>query len=80
MSNKSNKSSDKTSNERMNSARSKHRPKKPVKVYMQGEPLAPWREMIHEVIFEADTPLGKWFDVGLIIAIVASIIAVMLDS
>ena len=76
----SDKSSNKTSNKRINSVHSKRHLKKPVKVYMQGEPLAPWREMIHEVIFEADTPLGKWFDVGLIIAIVASIIAVMLDS
>jgi voltage-gated potassium channel len=56
------------------------RQKKPVKIYMQGEPLSPWRESIHEVIFEADTPAGKWFDVGLIIAIIASVLAVMLDS
>lgn len=46
----------------------------------QGEPLSPWREKIHEVIFEADTPLGKCFDVILIILIFASVIAVMLDS
>ena len=32
--------------------------KKPVKVFMQGEPLSPWRENIHEIIFEADTPAG----------------------
>lgn len=50
------------------------------KTYMQGEPLSPWRELIYEVIFEADTKAGKWFDVGLIIAIVASVILVMLDS
>ena len=31
------------------------------------------------IIFEADTP-AKWFDVGLIIAIICSVIAVMLDS
>ena len=37
------------------------------------------RELIHEVIFEADTPAGKWFDVVLILSIVASIAAVMAD-
>lgn len=39
-----------------------------------------WKKRIHEVIFEADTPSGKVFDVGLMIAIVASIVAVMLES
>lgn len=53
---------------------------KPVKKYMQGEPLAPWRESLHEIIFEAETPAGKWFDIVLIIAIAASILVVMLDS
>lgn len=46
----------------------------------EGEPLAPWREKIHEVIFEADTFWGKTFDVVLIISIFASVLAVMLDS
>ena len=54
--------------------------KKKIKTYSQGEPLAPWREKLHEVIFEADTPAGKMFDILLIIAIVASVMAVMLDS
>jgi len=54
--------------------------KKPLKIYMQGEPLSPWREHIHEVIFEAETPAGKLFDVILIIAIIASVLAVMLGS
>ena len=53
---------------------------KKVKRYSQGEPLAPWREKIHEVIFEADTPAGKYFDITLILAITLSVIAVMLDS
>ncbi len=39
-----------------------------------------WRMMLHEVIFEADTPAGKAFDVLLIISILASVVAVMLDS
>lgn len=39
-----------------------------------------WREKLHEVIYEADTTAGKWFDVILIILIVLSLILVMLDS
>lgn len=39
-----------------------------------------WRMVLHEVIFEADTPLGKGFDVLLIVSILASVAAVMLDS
>ncbi len=38
------------------------------------------REKIFEIIFEADTPMGKWFDILLIIAIIASVIIVMLES
>jgi len=39
-----------------------------------------WRMKLHEVIFEADTPAGKWFDVLLILAILISVVMVMLDS
>lgn len=39
-----------------------------------------WKAFLHEVIFEADTPAGKGFDVLLIISILASVLAVMLDS
>jgi voltage-gated potassium channel len=35
---------------------------------------------MHEVIFEADTPAGKAFDVLLILCILGSVLAVMLDS
>ncbi len=38
------------------------------------------KHRIHEIIFEADTPLGKLFDVVLLIAILASIVIVSLDS
>ncbi|MGD8961907.1 MAG: ion transporter [Desulfobacterales bacterium] len=41
---------------------------------------SPWRLKVHEVIFEADTPAGKWFDVLLIMAILTSVLLVMLDS
>ena len=39
-----------------------------------------WRLKLHEVIFEADTPAGKWFDVLLILSILVSVVLVMLDS
>jgi voltage-gated potassium channel len=38
------------------------------------------RNKIHDVIFEADTSSGKWFDIILLFAIVLSVIIVMLDS
>lgn len=41
---------------------------------------APWRNRIHEIIFEADTKAGKAFDVTLLVLIVFSIILVMLES
>ena len=39
-----------------------------------------WQSRLHEVIYEADTPQGKLFDVILLIAIIASIVFVMLES
>jgi len=39
-----------------------------------------WRQTLHEIIFEADTSVGKWFDVILILSIALSVVAVMLDS
>ena len=41
---------------------------------------APWRERLRVLIFEADTPAGKAFDVALLIAIVASVSVVMAES
>ncbi len=46
----------------------------------ENPPLSPWREKLRVTIFEADTPAGKAFDVGLLVAIVLSVLAVMLDS
>jgi len=40
----------------------------------------PWRDILFEVIFEADTPAGKWFDIVLIATILLSVLTVMLDS
>lgn len=42
--------------------------------------MQPWRARMHEIVFEADTPAGKAFDVGLLIAIVLSALTVVLDS
>lgn len=38
------------------------------------------RERLHEIIFEADTPLGKWFDIALLILILFSVITVSLET
>ena len=39
-----------------------------------------WKHRLHEIIYEADTKEGKFFDVVLLFLIIASIIVVMLDS
>ncbi|WP_111707803.1 ion transporter [Lutibacter citreus] len=39
-----------------------------------------WKDKLHEIIYEADTDKGKWFDIILIITILISIILVMLES
>jgi voltage-gated potassium channel len=41
---------------------------------------AGWRFKLHEVIFEADTAAGKAFDVVLLLCILLSVIAVLLES
>ncbi|MEZ4872077.1 MAG: ion transporter [Bdellovibrionales bacterium] len=38
------------------------------------------REKLHEIIFEAETPSGKFFDVALLWAILASVFVVLLES
>ncbi|HET9225638.1 MAG TPA: ion transporter [Thermoanaerobaculia bacterium] len=47
---------------------------------METPPRSPWRHRLHEIIFEADTPAGKAFDVTLLVAILASILVVVLES
>jgi voltage-gated potassium channel len=39
-----------------------------------------FRDRLYEIIFEADTKAGKWFDIVLLLLIVISIIVVMLQS
>ena len=38
------------------------------------------RKRVYRIIFEADTPSGKLFDVALLVAIVTSVVVVLLDS
>ena len=38
------------------------------------------KQRLYDIIFEADTPAGKFFDVALLLLIVASILTVMLES
>jgi len=38
------------------------------------------RQRLHEVITEADTPAGRWFDIILLIFIMASVLIVILES
>lgn len=42
--------------------------------------LKPWQNQLHEIIFEADTPAGKWFDIVILYLILLSVTAVMLES
>jgi voltage-gated potassium channel len=39
-----------------------------------------WQARLHEVIFEADTPAGRMFDIALLSAILLSVLAVLLES
>ncbi len=39
-----------------------------------------WRSKIFKIIYHADTPAGKWFDILLIIAIAVSVFIIILDS
>ncbi|MBC8147708.1 MAG: ion transporter [Bacteroidetes bacterium] len=44
------------------------------------KPVIGWKLKLHDIIFEADTPAGKAFDIALLIFILSSIVVVMLDS
>lgn len=39
-----------------------------------------WRSHLYKTIFEADSSIGKYFDIALILTIILSVIVVMLDS
>lgn len=44
------------------------------------KPKKGWKDKVHEIIYEADTPKGKWFDIILFILIIISVLLVMLES
>jgi len=44
------------------------------------KPLSPLRARLHEIIFEADTPAGKAFDVLLLVTILVSVLVAMLET
>ncbi len=46
----------------------------------ESESKTPLKDRVRIIIFEAHTPAGKAFDVGLIICILVSVLAVLLDS
>ena len=46
----------------------------------KNKPGSNWRHKLHEVLYEADTPIGKLFSIILFITILASIVLVMLES
>lgn len=47
---------------------------------ISAKPRAAWRDTLYRIIFEADTPAGKAFDIILVICIIASVLTIMLDS
>lgn len=47
---------------------------------IQKRTKANWKGRLHEIIYEADTPAGKAFDIALLLVIVISVVLVMLES
>jgi voltage-gated potassium channel len=39
-----------------------------------------WRHSLYQIVYQANTPAGKGFDIALIILILASVLTIMLDS
>lgn len=44
------------------------------------KPNKGWKNRVHEILYEADTPLGKWFDITLFVLIIFSVVLIMLES
>lgn len=51
-----------------------------MQIDVEERPSSDWRSRIHEVIFEAETPAGRIFDIAVICLILLSVAAVMLES
>jgi len=45
-----------------------------------GPPPQPWRQRLHRVIWESDTPAGRLFDEVVVVAILVSVAVVLVDS
>jgi voltage-gated potassium channel len=59
----------------------KHKTAGSVRLRLAQRPETPgWKQTLYDVIFEADTPAGRWFDIALLIAILASITIVSLET
>jgi voltage-gated potassium channel len=56
------------------------RPYVPQSPESYGKPPPGLRRHLYDIIFEADTPAGRRFDIGLVCAIMLSILVVVLDS
>jgi len=53
---------------------------RPFHTAKEEKPLTPKRQLLYEIIFEADTTAGKAFDVALLVTIIMSVLAVLLES
>ena len=42
--------------------------------------LAPWQQRLHQIVFEADTPAGRAFDLTLVVVILAATVTAMLET
>ena len=42
--------------------------------------MKPWQHKLHKIIYEAETPAGKMFDLALLVAIVLSVLSVVFES
>lgn len=45
-----------------------------------GRPVAGWRRRWFAIIFESKTPAGRYFDIGLLLAVLASVLVVILET
>ncbi len=49
-------------------------------MYIETPSKKGWRSKIFKIIYHADTPAGKWFDIILIVFIILSVLTIILDS
>lgn len=46
----------------------------------ENRPMPHWKHKLHEIIYEADTPAGRFFDIAILIVIIISVVLVMMES